>query len=144
MGIGLCPTPFKVCTDARILAPDNIFPRKTGRIRAHKCTKSGMSDILSGLDWPVRVNKGASSDSPLGIRTDFCVEFVWFRDDRSLEWAEGASNRSISLKTLKGVAFVPNGTDVQVSGIGSRCERVRRGHACMYPLGSTRMPAHGD
>jgi len=62
-----------------------------------------MSDILSGLDWPVRVNKGASSGSPLGIRTDFCVEFVWFRDDRSLEWAEGASNRSISLKTLKGV-----------------------------------------
>ena len=42
-----------------------------------------------------------------------------------------------------GLAFVPTGTDVQVSGIGSRRERVRREHACMYPLGGTRMPAHG-
>ena len=65
--------------------------------------KSGTSDLLSGLDWPVRVNKGASSGSPLGIRTDFCVQFVWFQDDRSLKWAEGASSCSISHKTLKRV-----------------------------------------
>jgi len=35
-----------------------------------------MSDILSGLDWPVRVNKGASSGSPLGIRRATTSSFI--------------------------------------------------------------------
>jgi hypothetical protein len=53
-----------------------VWPHEFGCIWAHKGTKSGISDVPQGPDWPVRDNKEESSGSTLGIRTDFCIGFV--------------------------------------------------------------------